>query len=60
MFYPEELNQILQHLYAVDYKLLDQSVGKLSDINRKTRDLLLANGFAVDVPAGQRCCGALL
>ena len=28
--------QILQHLYAVDYKLLDQSVGKLSDINRKT------------------------
>jgi glycolate oxidase iron-sulfur subunit len=28
-------------------------------INRKTIQLLLANGFAVDVPAGQVCCGAL-
>jgi glycolate oxidase iron-sulfur subunit len=30
------------------------------DVNRKTLELLLQNGFAVDVPAAQRCCGALL
>jgi len=29
------------------------------DINRATLDLLLANGFEVEVPAAQRCCGAL-
>lgn len=29
-------NQIIYHLYAVDYKLLDQSVGRLDSINRKT------------------------
>lgn len=29
-------NQIVQGLYAVDYKLLDQSVGKLDSVNRKT------------------------
>ncbi|MCA8943432.1 MAG: (Fe-S)-binding protein [Planctomycetes bacterium] len=29
------------------------------DINRATRDLLVANGFEVEVPAGQVCCGAL-
>ncbi|MCA8950600.1 MAG: (Fe-S)-binding protein [Planctomycetes bacterium] len=30
------------------------------EINRKTLRLLLANGFDVDVPATQGCCGALL
>ena len=29
-------------------------------VNRATLDVLLANGFDVDVPAQQRCCGALL
>ncbi len=29
-------------------------------VNRATLDLLLHNGFEVDVPAAQRCCGALL
>ena len=29
-------SQIVINLYAVDYKLLDNSVGKLSDLNRKT------------------------
>ena len=29
-------NQIIQYLYAVDYKLLDQSVAKLDSLNRKT------------------------
>lgn len=29
-------NQIIYNLYAVDYKLLDASVGKLDSINRKT------------------------
>jgi len=29
-------NQIVQGLYAVDYKLLDQTVGKLDSVNRKT------------------------
>jgi len=29
-------------------------------VNRATLQLLLANGFEVDVPAQQRCCGALL
>lgn len=29
-------------------------------INRATLDVLLANGFEVEVPADQRCCGALL
>jgi glycolate oxidase iron-sulfur subunit len=29
------------------------------EVNRKTIQLLLANGFAVDVPADQACCGAL-
>jgi glycolate oxidase iron-sulfur subunit len=29
-------------------------------VNRATLRLLLANGFEVDVPASQRCCGALL
>lgn len=29
-------------------------------VNRATLDLLLANGFEVDVVAAQRCCGALL
>jgi glycolate oxidase iron-sulfur subunit len=29
-------------------------------VNRATLRVLLANGFEVDVPAGQRCCGALL
>ena len=28
--------QLIYHLYAADYKLLDQSVGKLDSINRKT------------------------
>ena len=28
--------QILNNLYAIDYKLLDQTVSKLGDINRKT------------------------
>lgn len=30
------------------------------DVNRATLRLLLQNGFEVDVPAAQRCCGALL
>jgi glycolate oxidase iron-sulfur subunit len=30
------------------------------DVNRATLEVLRANGFAVDVPAAQRCCGALL
>jgi glycolate oxidase iron-sulfur subunit len=30
------------------------------DVNRKTLALLLANGFTVDVPEHQVCCGALL
>ena len=30
------------------------------DINRKTLELLLRNGFEVDIPAQQGCCGALL
>ena len=30
------------------------------DVNRATLRVLLANGFEVDVPASQRCCGALL
>jgi len=29
------------------------------DINRDTADVLLANGCAVDTPAGQPCCGSL-
>jgi glycolate oxidase iron-sulfur subunit len=29
-------------------------------VNRATLQLLLANGFEVDVPPAQRCCGALL
>ena len=29
-------SQIVINLYSVDYKLLDNSVGKLSDLNRKT------------------------
>jgi glycolate oxidase iron-sulfur subunit len=29
-------------------------------VNRATREVLLQNGFDVDVPAAQRCCGALL
>ena len=29
-------------------------------VNRATLQVLLANGFDVDVPAAQRCCGALL
>ncbi len=29
------------------------------DINRRTLQLLLANGFAVDIPSTQGCCGAL-
>lgn len=29
-------------------------------VNRATLELLLANGFDVEVPAAQRCCGALL
>lgn len=29
-------------------------------VNRATLELLLQNGFEVDVPAAQRCCGALL
>jgi glycolate oxidase iron-sulfur subunit len=29
-------------------------------VNRATLQLLLANGFDVEVPAAQRCCGALL
>lgn len=28
--------QIVYNLYAIDYKLLDSSVGGLSDLNRKT------------------------
>jgi len=28
--------QIVYNLYAIDYKLLDTSVGGLSDLNRKT------------------------
>ena len=28
--------QIIKNLYAVDYKLLDASVGKLDDLSRKT------------------------
>ena len=28
--------QILNNLYAIDYKLLDATVGGLSDLNRKT------------------------
>jgi hypothetical protein len=28
--------QIINNLYAIDYKLLDQTVGKLDDILRKT------------------------
>ena len=28
--------QIINNLYAIDYKLLDTSVGKLDDLNRKT------------------------
>jgi glycolate oxidase iron-sulfur subunit len=30
------------------------------EVNRKTLALLLQNGFAVEVPAAQVCCGALL
>lgn len=30
------------------------------DVNRATLQLLLANGYAVDVPRDQGCCGALL
>jgi glycolate oxidase iron-sulfur subunit len=30
------------------------------DINRKTLELLLANGYRVEVPEDQVCCGALL
>ena len=30
------------------------------DVNRATLQLLLANGFAVDIRAAQGCCGALL
>jgi hypothetical protein len=29
-------NQLIHNLYAIDYKLLDESVGKLSNLNRKT------------------------
>lgn len=29
-------HQILYNLYAIDYKLLDESVGKLNNVNRKT------------------------
>jgi hypothetical protein len=29
-------NQIVYNLYAIDYKLLDTSVGGLTDLNRKT------------------------
>ena len=29
------------------------------DLNRRTRDLLVANGFRVVCPPAQRCCGAL-
>jgi glycolate oxidase iron-sulfur subunit len=34
--------------------------GMFGDVNRKTLALLRHNGFTVDVPASQRCCGALL
>ena len=37
--------------------VMEQLFGR---INRATLDLLLANGFEVDVPAAQGCCGALL
>ena len=29
-------SQIVHNLYAIDYKLLDNSVSKLDDLNRKT------------------------
>lgn len=29
-------SQIIQNLYAIDYKLLDTTVSKLDDLNRKT------------------------
>jgi len=29
-------SQIINNLYAIDYKLLDATVSKLDDINRKT------------------------
>ncbi len=34
--------------------------GMFGDVNRKTLALLRHNGFTVDVPESQRCCGALL
>lgn len=37
--------------------VMEQMFGR---VNRATLRLLLANGFAVDVPAAQGCCGALL
>lgn len=41
--------------------LLDGCVMRVAfpDVNRATRDLALAAGFRVVVPAGQTCCGAL-
>jgi glycolate oxidase iron-sulfur subunit len=37
--------------------VMEQLFGR---VNRATLRVLLANGFDVDVPAAQRCCGALL
>ena len=37
--------------------VMEQMFGR---VNRATLRVLLANGFDVDVPAAQRCCGALL
>ncbi|MCA8976139.1 MAG: (Fe-S)-binding protein [Planctomycetes bacterium] len=37
--------------------VMEQMFGR---VNRATLRLLLANGFDVEVPAAQRCCGALL
>ena len=37
--------------------VMEQMFGR---INRATLELLVANGFTVEVPAQQRCCGALL